>query len=68
MMKIDTSLKPSDLNTKLKKFWRLSAEKIELIEKNYNASNVMDGNFRCPKFTSKIPNGESSMWGDYHIR
>lgn len=38
MMKIDQSLKPADLNTKLKNFWRLSAEKIELIEKNYNAS------------------------------
>ncbi len=39
MIKINTGLKPSDLNNKLKKFWQLSAEKIQLIEKNYDASN-----------------------------
>ncbi len=38
MIKINTSLKPSDLNNKLKRFWELSAEKIHLIEKNYDAS------------------------------
>lgn len=37
-MKINTGLKPIDLNNKLKKFWQLSAEKIALIEKNYDAS------------------------------
>ena len=37
MIKIDTSLKSSDLNTRLKRFWELSAEKIKLIEKNYDA-------------------------------
>src|SRR5690606_5311865 len=39
MINIDNSLKPSDLSAKLKKFWDLSANKIQLIEKNYNASN-----------------------------
>ncbi len=38
MIKINTGLKPSDLSNKLKKFWELSAEKIHLIEKNYDAS------------------------------
>jgi len=38
MIKINTALKPSDLNTKLKKFWELSAEKINLIDKNYDVS------------------------------
>src|SRR5690606_24456361 len=39
MISIDNNLKPSDLSAKLKKFWDLSANKIQLIEKNYNASN-----------------------------
>ena len=39
MIKINTSLKPSDLKNKLKKFWQLSGEKIQLIESNYDASN-----------------------------
>ncbi|MGZ5189680.1 MAG: glycosyl hydrolase, partial [Flavisolibacter sp.] len=38
MIKINTTLKPSDLNNKLKRFWELSAEKISLIEKKYDAS------------------------------
>ena len=38
MIKINTGLKPSDLSNKLKKFWELSAEKIALIEKNYDPS------------------------------
>lgn len=37
MIKINTALKPSDLNSKLKKFWELSGEKIELIERKYDA-------------------------------
>ncbi len=36
MIKINTALKPIDLDNKLKKFWHLSAEKIHLIEKNYD--------------------------------
>src|SRR5437868_6746719 len=39
MIKINTTLTPPDLSTKLQKFWELSAEKISLIEKNYDASN-----------------------------
>lgn len=38
MIKIDNDLKPSDLNSKLKRFWKLSEEKIYLIEKNYDAT------------------------------
>src|SRR3954468_4220666 len=38
MIKVNTDLKPIDLNKKLQKFWELSAQKIHLIEKNYNAS------------------------------
>lgn len=38
MIRIDPHLKPSDLNSKLRKFWELSAKKIELIERNYDAS------------------------------
>lgn len=37
-MIVNTILKPADLNTKLKRFWQLSAEKINLIERNYDAS------------------------------
>ena len=36
MMIIDPTLKASDLNSKLKRFWQLSREKIYLIEKNYD--------------------------------
>src|SRR5215217_3386514 len=39
MIKINTDVKPSDLTSKLNRFWELSGEKIRLIEKNYNASN-----------------------------
>ena len=38
-MIINTSLKPSCLSAKLKRFWQLSAEKIELIEKDYASVN-----------------------------
>jgi unsaturated chondroitin disaccharide hydrolase len=38
MVKINTDLKPSDLNGKLKRFWKLSGEKIDLIEKIYDVS------------------------------
>ncbi|MEP6596932.1 MAG: glycosyl hydrolase, partial [Ginsengibacter sp.] len=39
MIKINTALKASDLNNKLKKFWQLSGEKIRLIERDYDAFN-----------------------------
>ena len=38
MIKINTSIKSSDLNNKLKWFWKLSEEKINLIERNYDTS------------------------------
>ena len=38
MIKIDPDLKPSDLSNKLQRLWELSAEKIHLIEKDYDAS------------------------------
>ena len=38
MIKINTELKPADLSKKLEKFWDRSAEKIQLIEKNYDSS------------------------------
>ena len=36
MIQINDTLKPSDLNDKLTRFWELSAKKIKLIEKNYD--------------------------------
>lgn len=36
MIIIDATLKPSDLGSKLKRFWQLSGEKISLLEKNYD--------------------------------
>jgi len=38
MIKIDLTLKPSDLSAKLKRFWQLSGEKIHLIENSYDVS------------------------------
>src|SRR3954471_4562881 len=38
MIKINTSIKPADLNKKLKRFWELSEQKIHLIEKNYDST------------------------------
>jgi unsaturated chondroitin disaccharide hydrolase len=38
MIKINITLRPSDLIDKLKKFWQISAEKINLIERNYDVS------------------------------
>ncbi|HEY2648279.1 MAG TPA: glycosyl hydrolase [Puia sp.] len=38
MIKINSTLQPSDLTTKLKRFWQLSGEKIKLIDNNYDDS------------------------------
>jgi hypothetical protein len=38
MIRINDTLKPSDLKNKLNRFWELSAKKIKLIEKNYDES------------------------------
>jgi unsaturated chondroitin disaccharide hydrolase len=37
MIKIDLNLERPDFQTKLKKFWELSAEKINLLERNYDS-------------------------------
>jgi unsaturated chondroitin disaccharide hydrolase len=47
MIKINLTLRPSDLGAKLKRFWQLSGEKINLIENNYDVSKG------SPVFTSK---------------
>ncbi|MCW3080757.1 glycoside hydrolase family 88 protein [Segetibacter sp.] len=47
MIKINTDLQPSDLTNKLQRFWKLSGEKIHLIEKHY------DGSKGSPVFTIK---------------
>lgn len=38
MIQIDPTLTPSDLSAKLQRFWELSAQKIRLIEQNYDVS------------------------------
>jgi len=38
MIKLNKTIKPSDLSEKLKRFWSLSAEKNELIERDYDVS------------------------------
>jgi len=38
MIRINSELKPSDLNHKLKRLWELSAEKIHIIDKTYDES------------------------------
>jgi hypothetical protein len=38
MIKLDNDIKPSGLTTKLQRFWELSAQKIQLIEKEYDES------------------------------
>lgn len=39
MISIDPTLTPSDLSAKLQRFWELSAQKIRLIEQQYDVSN-----------------------------
>lgn len=47
MIQLNLSLKPSDLSTKLQRFWALSAQKIHLIEQQYDPANG------SPVFTSQ---------------
>lgn len=47
MIKINLTIQPSDLASKLQRFWDLSGEKINLIEKHYDVSKG------SPVFTSK---------------
>src|SRR6476620_8640421 len=56
MITIDTAIKPSDLSHKLKRFWKLSAQKIQLIEAKYNASKgspvfTIEGNYTTRGWT-----------------
>jgi unsaturated chondroitin disaccharide hydrolase len=37
-MKINLKLQPKDLTAKLRRFWQLSADKIQQIEKSYDSS------------------------------
>ncbi|WP_080239825.1 glycoside hydrolase family 88 protein [Spirosoma rigui] len=39
MVHLNLSLKPSDLSTKLQRFWGLSAQKIKLIDQQYDTAN-----------------------------
>lgn len=55
-MKINTDIKPSDLGNKLKHFWQLSGEKINLIEKSYEVSKgspvfTIDGRYTTRGWT-----------------
>ncbi|MDZ7934247.1 MAG: glycoside hydrolase family 88 protein [Emticicia sp.] len=47
MIKIDYNLQPTDLTAKLKRFWKLSGQKIQSIEQNYDVSKG------SPVFTQK---------------
>ena len=47
MIKINLNIKPSDLKTKLERFWKLSEEKIHLIDKYFDVSKG------APVFTVK---------------
>src|SRR3954453_20784021 len=56
MIKFKTHLQPSDLGHKLNRFWQLSAEKIQLIEKNYDVSKgspvfTINGNYTSRGWT-----------------
>ena len=56
MIKIDQNLKPADFSGKLKRFWQLSAEKIHLIEKQYDESKgspvfTVNGNYSTRGWT-----------------
>lgn len=39
MIRIQNNIQPKDLETKLKRFWELSAKKIHSIEQNYDPNN-----------------------------
>src|SRR2546423_906134 len=56
MIKINMTIKPMDLVSKLKKFWELSAEKINLLERNYDVSKgspvfTINGNYTTRGWT-----------------
>ena len=56
MIKINQTLKPEDLDSRLKKFWEVSGEKISLIEKKYDDSKgspvfTVDGKYSTRGWT-----------------
>jgi len=56
MIKINATIRPADLSAKLNKFWTLSAEKINLIERNYNPEKgspvfTINGNYTTRGWT-----------------
>src|SRR5688500_17330689 len=56
MIKINKTLRPSDLIAKLKRFWQISEEKINLIERNYDVSKgspvfTINGNYTTRGWT-----------------
>lgn len=56
MIRIDTNLKPTDLSTKLEKFWQLSSDKINAIEAGYDESKgspvfTIDGKYSTRGWT-----------------
>src|SRR5256714_8250585 len=56
MIKVNSEIKPVDLKNKLKRFWDISAEKIGLIEKNYDTSKgspvfTIEGNYTTRGWT-----------------
>ena len=53
MIKINADLNPSDLREKLKAVWKLSAEKMRMIEKNYNSSKGSPVFTVAGKYTSR---------------
>jgi len=56
MININNGIQPADLDTKLKRFWDLSAEKIRLIYRNYDAGSgspvfTVNGNYTTRGWT-----------------
>src|SRR6476660_7135792 len=56
MIKINTKLKAADLSKKLERFWDLSSEKINLIERNYDTAKgspvfTVDGKYTTRGWT-----------------
>lgn len=53
MIKLRTDLNPGDLTNKLNRFWELSAQKIKLIEKEYDASKGSPVFTAAGKYTTR---------------
>lgn len=53
MTKLRTDLKPTDLTNKLNRFWELSAQKIKLIEKEYDTSKGSPVFTAAGKYTTR---------------